>query len=71
MAKTTVNPHIYGAGTRLSSAYTIGRDGKPCPRHCADRSSHGYAAWKLGHDEFCATQLLLWEQRAALMEWRS
>jgi hypothetical protein len=46
------NPHQYGAGTRLSSAYTAGKDGKECPVYCRDKTSQGYKAWKRGHDEY-------------------
>jgi hypothetical protein len=56
MKPKPTNPHVYGAGTRLSSAYTIGRDGKPCPRYCAERTSAAHRAWKLGHDEFVASR---------------
>lgn len=48
------NPHIYGAGTRLSDAYTMGRDGQPCPRYCAEKTSAAYKAWKRGRDEWAA-----------------
>lgn len=43
-----MNPHTYGAGTRLSSAYTAGRDGLPCPAYCRDRTSAAYKAWAEG-----------------------
>lgn len=50
------NPHVYGAGTRLSEAYTIGRDGLPCPRHYAEKGSLTRQAWQRGRNE--------WEQNA-------
>jgi hypothetical protein len=46
----------YGRGTRLSTAYTLGRDGKPCPKFCAEPTSNARQAWKRGHDEFVAAQ---------------
>lgn len=45
------NPHKYQVGTRLSSLYTLGRDGKPYPKYGGVKTSAGYRAWKLGHDE--------------------
>lgn len=42
------NVYQYCAGTRLSSAYTAGRDGLPCPRYCAEKSSAAYKAWRAG-----------------------
>lgn len=52
----SANPHIYGYSTRLSNAYTIGRDGIRCPPWASERSSHAYEAWKRGHDEFLASE---------------
>lgn len=45
------NPHRYGFKSRLSSAYTAGRDGKPAAPHFGDKTSAAYKAWKLGRDE--------------------
>lgn len=45
-------PHEYGKGTRLSSAYTIGRDGKDCPSY-VERGSVAYTAWKRGRAVRC------------------
>lgn len=42
--------YTYGAGTRLSSAYTLGRDGKPCPPHSSEKTSAAYEAWKTGRE---------------------
>lgn len=44
---TAENPHVYGRGTRLSSCYTMGRDGLPCPRY-VERASLGRKAWERG-----------------------
>ena len=46
------HPHTYGAGTRLSSAYTMGRKGLPCPKHSSEPSSAAYRAWKAGNREW-------------------
>jgi hypothetical protein len=54
--KETSNPHVYGAGTRLSEAYTAGRDGLPCPRHYAEPSSLTRQAYERGRAEFLASQ---------------
>lgn len=40
--------HIYGAGTRLSSAYTAGVDGKRFAKHFGDKKSAAYRAWQEG-----------------------
>jgi hypothetical protein len=58
--KEFTNPHTYGKGTRLSSAYTHGRDGHPCPAYCTEKTSTAYRAWKRGHDEWAS------EHRAAV-----
>lgn len=47
-------PYTYGAGTRLSSAYTRGRDGEPCPAYARDLSSQAFRAWQAGAHEFLA-----------------
>lgn len=52
--KPAENPHKYGAGTRLSEAYSMGRDGQPCPRYCAEKTSAARKAWKRGRDEWKA-----------------
>ena len=46
----TATPYTYGAGTRLSSLYTAGLDGKPLPSYATDETSAGYKAWKAGRD---------------------
>ena len=46
------NPHVYGKKTRLSTAYTDGRDGKPCAKYNSQKGTAAYKAWKRGHDEF-------------------
>ena len=46
------NPHEYGRGTRLSNAYTIGRDGLPRPKWCGDSTSAASKAWQKGFEEF-------------------
>ncbi len=51
-----MSPHTYGAGTRLSSAYTAGRNGLPLPRYCAVRGSAAAIAWQHGHDERVAKE---------------
>ena len=50
-SEANMSPHTYGAGTRLSSAYTAGRNGLPLPRHSAVRGSAAAKAWQQGHDE--------------------
>lgn len=44
-------PHIYKAGTRLSSAYTAGVNGLPFAKHFGGRTSAAYRAWKAGRDQ--------------------
>lgn len=51
---SAINPHKYGAGTRLSSAYTQGVNGGKCPAYCRERTSLAYAAWLRGHKECLA-----------------
>lgn len=46
------NPHTYGAGTRLSEAYTKGRDGLPLPPFFSEPGSAAKKAWQRGHDEY-------------------
>ena len=46
------NPHTYGAGTDLSSLYTIGRNGQPCPKWAGARDSAGRKAWAQGRKEY-------------------
>lgn len=41
-------PHTYGAGTRLSNYYTMGRDGLPCPGHAGPRDSTARKAYARG-----------------------
>ena len=43
-----MNPHVYGAGTRLSSLYTMGFDGKPFPKYGGNKTSAGFKAWQKG-----------------------
>ena len=50
--KDNGNPHTFGAGTRLSSVYTLGRRGMPCPPYAAEPTSGARKAWKRGHDEW-------------------
>lgn len=45
---STKCPHTYGAGTRLSSYYTMGRDGLPCPGHAGPRGSEARKAHARG-----------------------
>ena len=49
-------PYRYGGGSRLSSAYTMGRDGKPLPRYAAEKTSLAYRAWKVGRAEYLRTK---------------
>ncbi len=49
-AEAAKNPHTYGAGTRLSSAYTAGRNGLPLPPHVG-RGSVAAKAWRIGRNE--------------------
>jgi len=42
------SPHIYGFGTRLSSYYTMGRDGLRCPGHAGERDSEARKAYARG-----------------------
>lgn len=49
------NPHTYGAGTRLSSAYTAGRDGLPMPKYL-EKTSSGAKAWARGNREWAEEQ---------------
>ena len=55
-SEAVMSPHTYGAGTRLSSAYTAGRNGLPLPRYCAVRGSAAAIAWQHGHDEHLAKE---------------
>ncbi len=55
-SEADMSPHTYGAGTRLSSAYTAGRNGLPLPRYCAVRGSAAAIAWQHGHDERLAKE---------------
>ncbi len=55
-SEADMSPHTYGAGTRLSSAYTAGRNGLPLPRYCAVRGSAAAIAWQHGHDERVAKE---------------
>ena len=55
-SEADMSPHTYGAGTRLSSAYTAGRNGLPLPRYCAVRGSAAAIAWQHGHDEHLAKE---------------
>ena len=54
MKTTTPQTYTFGAGTRLSSAYTQGRKGLPCPRHSSVPSSAAFRAWQTGHREWAA-----------------
>lgn len=54
--ETRKGPYVYGGGTRLSNAYTVGRDGLPCPQWAAEPSSAAHKAWKQGRDEFAESQ---------------
>jgi hypothetical protein len=49
-------PHVYKGGSLLSSYYTMGRDGLPCPTMLA-RDSEARKAWKRGADERTAIAL--------------
>lgn len=44
-------PHKYGAGTRLSSAYTAGLDGRPHAKHYGGMGSAATKAWLTGRKE--------------------
>jgi len=44
-------PHVYGFGTRLSNAYTMGCDGLPAAPWMGGRDSAAYKAWALGRKE--------------------
>lgn len=48
--------YTYRAGTRLSNAYTLGRDGKPRPKWAGVATSAASLAWKQGHAEFVAQE---------------
>lgn len=41
-------PHIYGRGTRLSNAYTLGWDLKPAAKWFGGRDTFAYRAWQQG-----------------------
>lgn len=41
-------PHEYQAGTRLSTAFTAGVDGKPCPMDCREPTSQAWKAYQRG-----------------------
>ena len=50
------SPHQYGYGSRLSSAYTAGVDGKPYPQHNGPKSSAAYKAWLSGNNQYKLSQ---------------
>jgi hypothetical protein len=54
--KRSKHLHTYGAGTRLSSLYTAGRNGLPRPRYAGDTTSAGSKAWREGHREWLCEQ---------------
>ncbi len=54
MTTTTPQAYTFGAGTRLSSAYTQGRKGLPCPKHSSEPSSAAFHAWQTGRREWNA-----------------
>ena len=47
----TALPYIYGAGTRLSSAYTAGFNSEPHAKHFGGMSSAATKAWLTGKAE--------------------
>lgn len=53
--KPTPTPYTYGRGTRLSAAYTKGRDGLPMPAEAREPTSAARKAWEAGRAEYLAT----------------
>jgi hypothetical protein len=49
------HPHLYGGGSKLSQAYTHGRQGRPFPKRLGTKQSATYKAWKIGCEEWKAS----------------
>lgn len=57
--------HTYEAGTRLSSAYTAGRNGEPHAKHYGGMDSPATKAWLEGHNERKASEQAEIERRSS------
>lgn len=64
MKPATALPHIYGYGSRLSSAYTAGVDGKPHAKHFGGMNSKATKAWLAGRNERNSTETTEKDRRA-------